>query len=83
VNGRPRAAIVNELERAIGLAESPSPLPADYAVWVPEMSSPEIAALRRDPAGAEWKAECDRAMEDVWRIGVARLKALGVENSNM
>lgn len=33
----------------------------------------------RQPDSPEWKAECERGLGDVWLIGKARLKGLGVE----
>ncbi|KDR80598.1 hypothetical protein GALMADRAFT_240928, partial [Galerina marginata CBS 339.88] len=66
VNGRSRAAIVEELEEVLGLLHS---LSADQ----PELDS----VLPVDFAGGEWKKELDRAVYDVGRIAKSRLGALG------
>ncbi|KAL1409579.1 hypothetical protein Q8F55_003570 [Vanrija albida] len=78
VNGRTRAQIVPELEAAIGLPPSPVPLPDDFDTAVPLIESDTLRALIRDPAGEEWRAECDRAVADVWLIGHARLRNMGL-----
>jgi hypothetical protein len=45
----------------------------------PKLDSEEITLRIRDPKGEEWKRECERGLEDVWRIGKARLGTLGLE----
>lgn len=68
VNGRSRSAIMEEMEDKLGFARSLSA--AD-----PPIESVEIV----DVGGKAWKAELDRAVQDVGRIAKSRLKALGVE----
>ncbi|WOO79592.1 putative allantoinase 1 [Vanrija pseudolonga] len=79
VNGRTRAQIVPELEEAIGLPLSPVPLPDDFEAGVPSLESDEVRKLVRDPSGEQWKAECDRAIADVWLIAHSRLQNMGLE----
>ncbi|EKD03408.1 hypothetical protein A1Q2_02295 [Trichosporon asahii var. asahii CBS 8904] len=75
VNGRPRSEIVNEMERKIGLPESPKPLPDSF-----DCSSTTIdPKLVRKKGSPEWEEECDRDVNDVWRIARSRLRTLGVE----
>lgn len=79
VAGRPRDAIVTEIEERLHIEPSPVPLPDDRAgtdaIRQPAMS--EMQPLRR--YGPEWKQECERALEDIWRIAKDRLEKLGVE----
>ncbi|GFZ48131.1 hypothetical protein JCM24511_05879 [Saitozyma sp. JCM 24511] len=79
VAGRPRSAIVPEIEQTCDLPLSPQPLPEDFAVNEPKLDSDEVIRRIRDPNGEAWKRECERGLEDVWRIGKARLGALGLE----
>ncbi|ORX41058.1 Oxo-4-hydroxy-4-carboxy-5-ureidoimidazoline decarboxylase [Kockovaella imperatae] len=79
VNGRPRTAIVPEMEENMGLTVSPEPLPDDSAVDRPAVDSPEIQERVRDPDSPEWRNECSRAMTDVFLIARARLKSLNLE----
>lgn len=75
VNGRPRSEIVNEMERKIGLPESPKPLPDSF-----DCSSTTVdPKLVRKKGSREWEEECDRDVNDVWRIARSRLRTLGVE----
>jgi len=77
VNGRPRSAIVNEMERSIGVPVSPDPLPEDYPVTEPALS--EASGLVRPRDSEAWKTECDRAIGDVWLIAKARIWGMGLE----
>ena len=79
VNGRPRADIIPEMEEVIGVQPSPRPLPDDYPAATPAVDSQEVKDLVRPRESQAWREECDRGLADVWRIGVARLKTLGVE----
>ncbi|CAK9786068.1 hypothetical protein CC85DRAFT_309759 [Cutaneotrichosporon oleaginosum] len=79
VAGRPRAAIVNEMEANIGIAQSPQPLPDTYDTREPALGSSTVQRLTREKYSDEWKSECDRALVDVWRIGHARLGNMGLE----
>lgn len=75
MNGRPRSEIVNEMERRIGLPESPKPLPDSF-----DCSATTVdPKLVREKGSPEWKTECDNAVNDVWRIARSRLRTLGVE----
>lgn len=78
VNGRSRAAIVPGFEETIGVTSSPIPLPDDYAADQPPLDSEEARRLVRGQETEEWKAECERCLADVWAIGKARVKALGL-----
>ncbi|RSH85250.1 hypothetical protein EHS25_005057 [Saitozyma podzolica] len=79
VAGRPRSAIIPEIEQTCDLPLSPQPLPEDFAVDEPKLDSDEVARRIRDPNGEAWKRECERGLEDVWRIGKARLGTLALE----
>jgi 2-oxo-4-hydroxy-4-carboxy--5-ureidoimidazoline (OHCU) decarboxylase len=71
VAGRPRAAVAEEMEDALAL-------PHGLAPDAPPLDA--LAPVRVE--GAEWMAELDildRAVEDVGRIALARLRALGAE----
>jgi 2-oxo-4-hydroxy-4-carboxy--5-ureidoimidazoline (OHCU) decarboxylase len=68
VAGRPRAAVAAELEDVLAL-------PHGLAPDAPALDT--LAPVR--VGGAEWTAELDRAVEDVGRIALARLRALGAE----
>ena len=78
VNGRPRQAIVNEMEEALGVTVSPQPLPDDYPVAEPALDSEEVRTKVKSKDSAEWKTECDRGLADVWLIGKSRLKTLSL-----
>lgn len=80
VAGRPRDAIVTEIEERLGIEPSPVPLPDDQSCSDAIRNKPslnEIEPLRR--YGPEWKRECERALGDIWRIAKDRLEKLGVE----
>ncbi|KAH9852146.1 OHCU decarboxylase-domain-containing protein [Lenzites betulinus] len=68
VNGRSRAEIMDEMEVALGFEHS---LSADE----PPVTSVESVEV----GGAQWKQELERAVADVGRIALSRLKALGVD----
>lgn len=68
------------MERFIGIPETPNPLPSDYAyVNEPALDSETATKLVRRRGSDEWKAECDRAIKDVWKIGKARLQNMGLQ----
>jgi 2-oxo-4-hydroxy-4-carboxy--5-ureidoimidazoline (OHCU) decarboxylase len=79
VNGRPRAAIVNEMEAVLGLPASPQALPDDFATASPSIDSNEVERKVKSQDSQNWKAECERGLADVWRIAKARLKGLNLE----
>lgn len=79
VNARPRADIIPEFETILGLPISPQPLPEGFATDQPPLDSPEAEAMVRPMDSDEWRAECQRGLGDIWRIGRARLKTLGLE----
>lgn len=66
VNGRTRAAIKDEMEGVLGLESSFS------------QDEPLLEALGRVEVGSEeWTRELERAVEDLGKIALSRLKALG------
>jgi hypothetical protein len=67
------------MERLIGLDVSPEPLPDDYLTIAPGPDSEEVENLIRPRESEAWKMECERGLGDVWLIGKARLKTLGLE----
>ncbi|WVW80894.1 hypothetical protein I302_102885 [Kwoniella bestiolae CBS 10118] len=79
VNGRSRAEIIPEFESVLDLPRSPHPLPDDHPTNQPEIGSGEVKNRIKSPDSAEWKKECERGLGDVWLIGRARLKGLGLE----
>ena len=68
VNGRSRATIVEEMEGVLGLEHSLSPDEPSIDTFEPV-----------EVGGGEWTAELDRAVEDVGKIAMSRLRALAVE----
>lgn len=79
VNSRPRSAIVTELEHVLSLPASPVPLPDDYPTATPPLDDAGMLAARREVQGEDWCKECERGLGDVWLIGKARLRGMGVE----
>lgn len=79
VNSRPRSAIVTEMEQLLGLPITPQPIPDGSAATEPRVDAPEIQSRIQSPESKEWKAECARGLSDIWKIGKARLKTLGLE----
>ncbi|WWD20692.1 hypothetical protein CI109_105168 [Kwoniella shandongensis] len=79
VNGRPRSAIIPELESILSLPLSPEPLPDNYPTSEPGLGSAEVEARVKPGESEAWKTECERGLADVWLIGRARLKGLGLE----
>jgi 2-oxo-4-hydroxy-4-carboxy--5-ureidoimidazoline (OHCU) decarboxylase len=68
VNGRSRAAIAEEIEDVLGISHSL------------EAEEPKLDSFTAVQVGAvEWRAEVERATQDVGRIAKSRLKALGAE----
>jgi 2-oxo-4-hydroxy-4-carboxy--5-ureidoimidazoline (OHCU) decarboxylase len=69
VNGRSRAAILEEMEAKLGLEHSLSP------------DQPPVSDSRFEPISQEsyvWNNELTRAVEDVGRIAISRLSAFNV-----
>ncbi|KAJ9121693.1 hypothetical protein QFC22_002313 [Naganishia vaughanmartiniae] len=80
VAGRPRAAIVKEMEKALALPDSPEPIPDDWnEVEQPGLDSEETLARVKEWGGAEWQSEVERALQDVWLIAKSRLQGLGLK----
>ncbi|OCF54771.1 hypothetical protein L486_07907 [Kwoniella mangroviensis CBS 10435] len=79
VNGRSRANIIPEFESVLNLPLSPQPLPDDLPAAQPPADSEEVKSRIRLPESEEWRKECERGLGDVWLIGRARLKGLGLE----
>ncbi|OCF30738.1 hypothetical protein I316_07624 [Kwoniella heveanensis BCC8398] len=79
VNGRPRSAIIPEMESVLSLPVSPEPLPDDYLTDQPALDSEEVKSKIKSTESEEWKSECERALGDVWLIGRARLKGLDLQ----
>lgn len=76
VAGRPRSAIVTEMEDRLGLERTPIPLTDDSDVErlleQPEIDSPEVRTKVVKKDDQAWSNELERAVEDVWRIAQAR-----------
>jgi 2-oxo-4-hydroxy-4-carboxy--5-ureidoimidazoline (OHCU) decarboxylase len=80
VAGRPRAAIVKEMERALDLPASPEPIPDEWeGVEQPATDSAEVDAKFKVWGGDEWQHETQRALGDIWLIAKSRLKGMGLE----
>ncbi|KAK8850509.1 hypothetical protein IAR55_004427 [Kwoniella newhampshirensis] len=79
VNSRPRSAIIPEMESILSLPLSPQPLPDDFPTSEPGLDSADVESRVKSPDSAEWKNECERGLGDVWLIGRARLKGLGLQ----
>ena len=79
VNGRSRAAIIPEMEGVLGLPLSPQPLPEGFQTSHPAIGSGEISRMIQKAESEGWRSECTRGLEDVWRIGRARLAGLGLQ----
>ncbi|CAL1714759.1 unnamed protein product [Somion occarium] len=68
VNGRSRAAIMEEMEDVLGIPRSLS------------ATDPVVESIGQVEVGSEaWKTELERAVGDVGKIAKSRLRALGVE----
>lgn len=74
VNGRPRSAIVPEMEKLLNLPRHS--LREGEETDQPAINSQDVKGRVKDQASDEWKRECDRCISDVWEIGRARLKTL-------
>ncbi|KAJ9102489.1 hypothetical protein QFC21_002889 [Naganishia friedmannii] len=80
VAGRPRSAIVKEMEKALELPESPEPIPDDWSqVEQPALDSEETLARVKEWGGAEWQREAERGLGDIWLIAKSRLQGLGLK----
>jgi hypothetical protein len=80
VAGRPRAAIVQEMERVLELPQSPEPIPDDWSqVEQPALDSEEALARVKEWGGPEWQMETERALKDIWLIAKSRLQGLGLK----
>ncbi|KAI5451390.1 hypothetical protein NCC49_001697 [Naganishia albida] len=79
VAGRPRAAIVKEMERALDLPASPEPIPDDWEdVEQPTIDSAEVDAKVKVWGGDAWQSETQRALGDIWLIAKSRLEGMGL-----
>ena len=76
VNGRSRTAIVPEFEGVLGLPISPEPIPEDFPISEPDVNSEGVKRMVKARDSADWQRECERGLDDVWRIGRARLAGL-------
>jgi hypothetical protein len=47
----------------------------------PALDSQDVKDRVKTQTSEEWKKECDRCISDVWDIGRARLKTLGLADS--
>jgi hypothetical protein len=80
VAGRPRSAIVKEMESILGLPASPEPIPDDWQdVESPALESPEVHAMVQLWGGFEWQKEMQRALGDIWLIAKSRLQGMGLQ----
>lgn len=80
VAGRPRAAIVKEMESVLELPPSPEPIPDDWEdVEQPAIDSGEVEAKVKVWGGDEWQSETQRALGDIWLIAKSRLQGMGLE----
>lgn len=79
VNGRPRSAIVTEMEEHMQLPVSPDPLPADYPTAQPPLDDPSLKGRIATRSSDAWKLECERALQDIWRIARSRVASMGLE----
>ncbi len=78
VNGRPRSAIVTEMEAHMGLSLSPDPLPMDFPTDQPALDDPALRSRVCERGSDAWKVECERALGDVWRIARSRVDGMGL-----
>jgi 2-oxo-4-hydroxy-4-carboxy--5-ureidoimidazoline (OHCU) decarboxylase len=77
VAGRPRSAIVTEIEERLGLEHARTPLALENGdIEQPALDSEAVTSKVRPRYSAAWTDELDRAVGDVWRIGQARLQGL-------
>lgn len=76
VNGRTRAQIIPEFESVLGLPHSSV---GKDEPKIPPLNSAEADRMVKTSEMVEWRKECDRGLQDVWLIGRARLKGLGLE----
>lgn len=84
VAGRPRAAIVPEMERLLSLDLSPAPLPdgdgrRGYDPKQPGLEDEAVRARVKPVESEAWKVECERGLGEVFKIGRARLSAVGLQ----
>ena len=47
----------------------------------PALDSQDVKDRKKEQSSEEWKKECDRCISEVWDIGRARLKTLGIAGS--
>lgn len=80
VAGRPRAAIVKEMESVLELPASPEPIPENWKdVEEPAIDSAEVEAKIKVWGGDQWQSETQRALGDIWLIAKSRLQGMGLE----
>lgn len=77
VAGRPRSAIVTEIEDRLGISHAQVPLAMENGdIDQPALSSDVVRDRVKAPHSPEWEDELDRAVKDVWKIARARLHGL-------
>ena len=81
VNGRPRSAIVTEMETNLSRISptslvSPIPLPDNYPIDHPPLSQ---FTKVFSPGDLLWENECERALGDIWLIAKSRLGGMGLQ----
>ncbi|WRT70648.1 uncharacterized protein IL334_007646 [Kwoniella shivajii] len=79
VNGRSRQDIIPPFESILNIPQSPKPLPEDFVTDQPSLNSTEVKERIKSMDSDEWKEECERGLKDVWLIGRARLRGLGLD----
>lgn len=67
------------MEKLLELPVTTQPIPENFAVNEPAIDSARVTSQVKSPESDEWKRECERGLADIWRIGKARLKTLGLE----
>jgi hypothetical protein len=78
VNGRPRSAIITEMESAIGIPASPVPLPDDYPTDQPALHDEYVQRRIVSMGDKAWTKECERALGDIWLIARSRVTGMGL-----
>jgi len=80
VAGRSREAIAGELEDHIGVAPAHRPLETTNGdLDRPPIMSDEVNRMTVPRLSEAWTKELDRALNDMWKIAVARLEGLEVQ----
>ena len=77
VAGRSREAIAGELEAHLGVAPAHRPLDAANGdLHEPPITSDTVDRMMVPRLSEAWTNELDRALNDMWKIAVARLGGL-------